>query len=57
MAISHLILLRMRSVSKKVVQKIQIHVLCSIIFFPENHAVYETMSKNVLEAEMPQMAI
>jgi ribulose bisphosphate carboxylase small subunit len=26
-------------------------------FFPENCAIYEIMSKNVVEPEMPQMAV
>jgi len=29
----------------KVVEKIKIHILCSIIFFFENRAVYEIMWK------------
>ena len=30
------------------------HILCPIFFF-ENRAVYEIMSKNVVETEGPQM--
>jgi hypothetical protein len=29
----------------KVVEKIKIHVLCSVTFFPENYAVYEICGK------------
>jgi hypothetical protein len=35
----------------KVVGKIEIHV------FPENHAFYEIMWKNMLEPDRPQMTI
>jgi hypothetical protein len=41
----------------KVVEKIKIHILCSIISFFENHAVYEIMWKNVLETDRPQLTI
>jgi hypothetical protein len=36
----------------KVVEKIKIHILCSATFF-ENRAVYEIMSKNMVEPERP----
>ena len=36
----------------KVVEKFKIHMLCLVTFFlSENHAVYEIMSKNVVETE------
>jgi hypothetical protein len=35
----------------KVIEKIKTHILCSVTFFSENHAVYEIMSKNVVEPE------
>jgi len=41
----------------KIVEEIKTHVLQSIIFFFENHAVYEIMGKNILEAGRPQMTI
>jgi hypothetical protein len=41
----------------KVAEKIKNHILCSVIFFPENRAVYEIMWKNVVEADRPQMTI
>jgi hypothetical protein len=41
----------------KVVEKIGTHVLCSITFFFENHAVYELMWKNAVEPERPQMTV
>jgi hypothetical protein len=40
----------------KVVEKIKIHVLCSVTF-SENCALYEIMPKNVAEPETPQMTI
>ena len=33
------------------------HILCSITFFFENHAVYEIMCKNGVEQDRPQMTI
>ena len=41
----------------EVVEKIKTRILCSITFFSENRAVYEIMSKNVVEPERPQMTI
>jgi len=41
----------------KFVDKSKIDILCSIIFFFENLAVYEIMWKNILEANRPQMTI
>ena len=38
----------------KVVEKIKIHVLCFVTFFPKIVS-FEIMSKNVVEAEKPQM--
>jgi hypothetical protein len=40
------------------VEKIKTHILCSITFFPlENRAFYDIMWKNIVEQNMPQMAI
>jgi len=39
------------------VDKIKTHILCSVIIFFENRAVYEIMWKNVVERGRPQMAI
>ena len=39
----------------KFVEKLKTRNLCSIIFFPENRAVYETMWKNFVERGRPQM--
>jgi hypothetical protein len=39
----------------KVVEEIKTHILCPIIF-SENCAVYEIMSKNIVEPERPQNA-
>jgi hypothetical protein len=41
----------------KVVEKIKKHILLPIIFFPENHAVYEIMWNNMVEPDRPQMRI
>ena len=35
----------------KVVEKIRTHILCSITVFSENRAVYDIMSKNVVESD------
>jgi hypothetical protein len=49
-------LLRIRNISDKVVEKIRIHVLCSITF-SRNSAVYEIISRNMVESERPLMTI
>jgi len=41
----------------KVLEKIKTHILCSVIFFPQNCAIYEVMWKNVVEPDKPEMAI
>jgi hypothetical protein len=41
----------------KILEEIKTHVLQSIIFFFENHAVYEIMCKNILETDRPQTTI
>jgi hypothetical protein len=38
----------------KVVEEIKTHVLCSVTF-PEIRAIYQIISKNVVEPERPQM--
>jgi hypothetical protein len=38
----------------RVVENIKIHILWSVTF-PENRAVYEILSKNVMEPEGPKM--
>jgi hypothetical protein len=43
--------------SIKFVEKIKTHILYSIIFFFESCAVYEVMSKNMMEPERPQVTI
>jgi hypothetical protein len=59
MILSPRILLRLRRVlgKKKYVEKIEIHILCSIVFFSENRTVYVVMWKNMAEPDTPQMAI
>jgi len=52
------ILLIMRNVSDKVVEKIKTHILHSItFFFPENPAAYEITWKYLLESDRPHMTI
>ena len=41
----------------KVVEKIKTHILYSVIFFPENCAVYEIMWKNNVQPERAHMTI
>jgi hypothetical protein len=50
-------LLRMGHFYTKSVQKIKTRILCLIIFFPENHAVYEIMGKNIVELDRQHMTI
>jgi len=38
----------------KVIEKIKIHTLCSIIYFFENRAVYEIMWKIAVQQGRPQ---
>jgi hypothetical protein len=52
----HLFFLSKLIFPSKIVEKIKTRVLQSIFFF-ENHAVYETMWKNILEAGRLQMTI
>jgi hypothetical protein len=33
------------------------HILCSMIFSPENHAVYEIIWKNIAQPDRPQMTL
>jgi hypothetical protein len=54
--ISCSVLLRMRNVSNQIVVKINTHILCSVIFFFKNLAVYE-MWKNQVEPAWPQTTI
>jgi len=39
------------------VEKVKIGILCSIIFFPENRALHETVWKSIVERGRPQMAV
>jgi hypothetical protein len=41
----------------QVLEKVKTHILCSVHCFTENRAVYEKMSKIMVEPERPQMAI
>ena len=56
--ISHSLLLRVRNVSHKIVEKIKTHISCSVtLFFLESPAVYETMWRNIVEPDSPQVTI
>jgi hypothetical protein len=46
----------MGTVSDKVVWKSITRILCSIVFFSENHDIYEITWKNVVKPERSQMA-
>jgi hypothetical protein len=54
--ISRSILLRIRNVLAKVVEKIKTHFIFSNFFF-ENRVFYEIMLKNIVEQDRPQMTI
>jgi hypothetical protein len=55
MTISRWILLRVRNVLNKSCNENQDTLLCSLNLFSDHCVVYEIMSKNVVEPEMPQM--
>jgi len=57
MIMSCRILLRMRNVSDKFVEKIKIHILGSIRFFPKILPFFEIMWKNMVDPERPDMTI
>jgi len=42
---------------KNILEEIRTHVLCSIVFFPENRCVDEIMGKNGTDPGRPQMTI
>jgi hypothetical protein len=48
-------LLRIINISEKFVQKIKTQILCLIIFFPENRAIYMIMWKNIVKPDRPQI--
>jgi hypothetical protein len=54
--ISRSVLLRIRNVSDKVVEKIKTHFLCPETFF-DTPDIYENMWKNIIDSERPQMTI
>jgi hypothetical protein len=47
----------MENVSDRIVERIKIHILCSVAFFPENRAGYEIMWKNMVVPERQRMII
>jgi hypothetical protein len=55
--ISCSVLLRMRNVSEKFVEKIKTLILYPISFFFENRAVYGVIWKNIVERGRPKMTI
>jgi hypothetical protein len=55
MTISRYILLRMRNVLEKKVQRKSKHTFYIQYLFSKNRAVYEIISKNMVEPEGPQM--
>jgi hypothetical protein len=55
--ISRSILLKVRNVSYKICRESQTYSLCSLLFFFFNPAVYDSMWKNTVEPEWPQMTI
>jgi len=58
MILSHSLLLKMKNVIDKIVEKIKTHILlCSINFILKNNAIYEIMWKNIVEPDMSQVAI
>jgi hypothetical protein len=52
--ISRSFLRTMRNISDKILEKFKTHILRSVFF---NRVVYETMWKNIVEPERPQMTI
>jgi len=50
------VLLRMRNVSDKIVEKIKTHLLCSMTLF-DNRTVNEIMWKNIVEPDRPQKTL
>jgi len=56
MVISRSVLIRMRNVSDRFMEKIKTRILCFILFF-KNRAVYEIMWKNMLQPDRPQVKI
>jgi hypothetical protein len=42
---------------KEVVEKIEIHIFCSIFFPPENHAIHDIIRKNTVERGRLRMMI
>jgi hypothetical protein len=57
MNISHPILLRMRNISDKFVEKIKTHILLSVAFPFENRALYKIMWKNIVQPDRRQKTI
>ena len=54
MIISLSVVLRMKNVTEKVVERITTYISCWIPPPPENRAVYENMWKNMVQPDRPQ---
>jgi hypothetical protein len=54
---SRSVLLRIRNVADKVIEKNKTHILCSVTFSSENRAVYERTWKNTVQSDRPQMTV
>ena len=57
MIMSNSLLLKMKNVMDKIVEKIKTYILCSITFILNNHAIYEIRWKNIVEPYMSQVTI
>ena len=57
--VSHRILIRMRNVSEKLVEKMKkkTHFFMFNNFFSENRAVFEIVWKNMIQPDRPQMTV
>jgi hypothetical protein len=55
MVMSRRIILKMRNFSDRYIEKMKTQTLCSLMFFSENHAVYEIIQKIMVEPDIPQM--
>jgi hypothetical protein len=55
--ISRSVLLRMRNVSDKILEKIKTHFILINIFFFENHALYKIMRNNNVESDTSEVTM
>jgi len=52
---SHSVILRMKNISERAVEKTKTHILYPVFLFLENRALYEIMWKNIVQLDRPQM--